>query len=109
MKTAKLEQRRKVANGPEWEARHFAAVANPRGDEVGIVGMIRAWLSYADHHATLHGARIGEDNFLGPEWAAIGSALLSLLNGSLGRLDGGTLDHVIREALTEEDFDPDNL
>jgi 5-methylcytosine-specific restriction endonuclease McrA len=45
-----------------------------------------------------NGGRIGSDGVLGVAWAKIGHQLLTLLCGDLGRLDGGTLDHIIRQA-----------
>lgn len=109
MYTEKLTERRNVANGKEWEWRHFAAVTDPQGIERGIVSLLRGWLAYADEHRAEFSTGIGEDGFLGPYWAEIGSNLLGMLSGSLGRLDGGTLDAVIRETMTAEGLDPDTL
>ena len=44
------------------------------------------------------GGRIGSDSVLGIAWALIGRHLLTLLCGDLGRLDGGTLDGIVRSA-----------
>jgi len=68
-----------------------------------------AWLMYADSHQERFESTIGDDQFLGPEWAKIGAALRELLNGELGRLDGGTLDGVLYDTLKAEGFDPDQM
>ena len=93
----------------EWGNRHLSAIRHPIASERSIVVLLRGWLEYADQHKARFESTIGEDGFLGPEWAKMGSSLLELLNGELGRLDGGTLDSIIREALTAEGFDPDSL
>ena len=93
-----------------WGERHMAAVLGPRdGLEKAFVEMLSGWLRYADAHRGEHESGIGADYVLGPAWAQIGSHLLALLNGSLGRLDGGTLDHLLRGTLEAEGFDPDRL
>jgi len=74
-----------------------------------MVSMIKSWLAYADWHKGRHQSKIGDDGVLGMEWARIGCALRGLLNGECGRLDCGTLDHVIVSALEAEEFDPDNI
>jgi len=106
----RLEQVRPVANGKDWARRHYEAIYKPTGEEVGLIGMLRAWLIHADEHKRNHGSGIGEDGYCGPAWARIGSELIHLLSGPMGRrLDGGTLDSVIREALEAEGFNADNL
>ena len=100
----------RIANHPSYEsvpgywARHRDAVTRPRGAERPIVGMLAAWLLYADLHRERYEAGIGEDYVLGPEWAKIGSAVLGLLNGDCGRLDCGAIDGLIRNVLKAEGF-----
>jgi hypothetical protein len=85
---------------------HQKAMRLPRpGYEAAVVGMFKGWLAYAEAHAGSCGSIIGSDYVLGPEWEAIGQALLGLLNGETGRLDCGTLDREIRAALKEQGFD----
>lgn len=84
-----------------WALRHNAAIRNPEGLERGLMRILRGWEDYADQHRTHFGSLIGEDGFLGPQWEAIGDALRSLLNGSLGRLDGGVLDSAIQTIMNE--------
>lgn len=85
----------------------MSAVNYPRGVEKPFIGMLTAWLEYADTHASNNESGIGEDYVLGPEWETIGRSLLSLLNGSTGRLDCGTLDGLIRSTLVAEGFAED--
>lgn len=99
----------KGPNDNGWATRHISAINAPRGAEVGIVSLLRGWMQYADTHSQRYESGIGEDGVLGDEWVKIGDALLGLLNGELGRLDGGSLDGLIRDTLRAEGFDPDNL
>jgi hypothetical protein len=93
----------------DWHGRHMTAITAPVGHERPIVNLIKAWTDYADQHAHRFESGIGKDYVLGAEWEVIGSALLGLLNGELGRLDGGTLDGFIRNTLKAEGFDPDTM
>ena len=92
-----------------WKQRHLSAITAPKAAEVGIVNMLKAWLSYADSHQERYESGIGDDGVLGPQWAQIGSSLRMLLNGEAGRLDCGTLDSIICDNLTAQGFDPDTL
>jgi hypothetical protein len=95
-------------NTGDWQTRHTGALRKPRGFEAPIVGMISAWAQYADTHRTRYESPIGADGVLGPEWQAIGVAILGLLNGECGRLDCGTLDGFIRDTLTSEGCNGDS-
>jgi len=88
-----------------WKRRHLSAVMRPQGPERGIMDLFQGWLLYADYHKERFKGGIGEDYFLGPEWVKIGLAIRTLLNGELGRLNGGTLDAVILDTLSAEGFD----
>ena len=93
-----------------WAKAHERAALSPNeGFEKALVEMFSGWLRYADIHAGKYESGIGDDGVLGPEWAAIGAALRGLLNGSLGRLDGGTLDALLADTLQAQGFDPDRL
>lgn len=96
-----LDERPTLPNDTGWIDRHMAAVAAPTGFEKGVVGMLRAWLKYADIHHSRYGVTIGTDGVLGPEWESIGDALRGLLNGDCGCLDCGTLDGVILTAMKQ--------
>jgi hypothetical protein len=99
-----------------WKSRHLTAVAEPLGSIYGpekptheraMVLMLRGWLEYAEAQKSAFDSNIGDDYVLGDEWFKIGEALRGLLNGDLGRLDGGTLDTIIADNLNEQGFDPD--
>lgn len=93
-----------------WSLRHFEAVLTPSClFERAIVGMLGGWLLYADAHYKAYSTPIGDDGVLGLEWAAIGAGLLGLLNGHLGRLDGGTLDSILRDTLQANGRDMEAL
>jgi hypothetical protein len=109
MKHADRIERTKGANMGGWQERHVSAIRYPQGVEQGMVSLLRGWLDYADAHMARFESRIGEDYILGPAWAQIGSSVRTLLNGELGRLDGGTLDSLICESLEAEGYNPEEL
>ena len=91
-----------------WRERYLYAVRHPTHEvEMPLLTMIQGWIDYARSHEARFNSRIGDDRVLGDEWFAIGAAMLGLLNGDLGRLDGGTLDTIIRDNLEEQGFDAD--
>jgi len=96
-----------------WQVQHRSAVLNapltyPNPSlEASMVRAIGAWCDYAIAHAAAYERQIGQDYVLGVAWARWGFALRELLNGDLGRLDGGTLDAIIHDNLAEQGFDPD--
>ena len=95
--------------GHDWLARHLGAVITPCTElEKAFVELLSGWLRYADAHQAAYESGIGADYILGPAWTQIGNALVTLLNGDLGRLDGGTLDGLLRCTLTAEEFDGEN-
>ena len=93
-----------AGNLGDWQTRHRAALRHPRGAEAPILGMLTSWLQYADQHREAYESGIGDDYYLGPQWASIGRSLLSVLNGDTGRLDCGTLNALIRDVLVTEGF-----
>lgn len=99
-----------------WKSRHLTAIAEPLGTLYGpekptheraMVLMLRGWIEYAEAHRSAFGSDIGADYVLGDEWFKIGESLRGLLNGDLGRLDGGTLDSIIADNLDQQGFDAD--
>jgi hypothetical protein len=97
-----------MATNFDWKLHHNNALANPIGLEV-IGGIIAHWAEYGFEHQNAYESTLSEDYVLGPAWAKIGEGLLALLNGDLGRLDGGTLDSVIRTSLQAQGWDPDTM
>jgi len=103
--TDRLEYTAKHLKGA-WKQRHLEAIHDPNEEEKGIVSMIEGWLTYAKNYP----GKLGEDWYSGEFWAQIGLNLISLLSVSIGnRLDGQTLDHIIRQTLESEGFDADLL
>ena len=106
----RLFERPKYSNASGWVDQHMQAVSQPRaGLEKTFIEMLSGWLGYADAHSQEYSSSIGEDGVLGAQWAQIGAALRSLLNGDMGRLDCGTLDSLIAKTLESQDFNPDQL
>jgi len=106
------KQRTPTSNG--WEDRHNTAVAdiyNPlhSNREMGMARMLTGWAEYAKDHKARFDSAIGEDYVLGPAWQEIGVALGALLNGDLGRLDGGTLDGFILGTMQENGIDTEQM
>ena len=89
----------------EQERKHYAALASPRtAFECSLRDMIRGWREYADAHKEAYDTELSEDYVLGEDWRVMGQSLLGLLNGELGRYDGGTLDALIRETFRSNGF-----
>jgi hypothetical protein len=88
----------------EWMRRHMMAwELSDAGESTGkmkleatVRDLVIAWARHGEAHRIVHGTNIGEDQYLGFAWKAQAQALLMMLNGELGRLDGGTLDKIIR-------------
>jgi len=91
----------------DWIIRHARAYASPQGAEIGIVGMIKGWVAYAEDYSERYGSEIGSDYVLGGYWASIGFTIRGLLNGELGNLDGGTLDGILVILLSAQGWDCD--
>lgn len=82
---------------------HWAREQHAESLETGV----RAWRQYADAHSDLYSTLIGNDCVLGPAWKAWGKALLDLLNGELGRLEGHATDAWIRRIAEQNGVDLD--
>jgi hypothetical protein len=72
-----------------------------------IVGFITALADYGDAHKERFESDIGDDYVLGKDWMDILKATRGLLNGELGRLDGGTLDGMLCGLATLAGFKPE--
>lgn len=102
-----LAAERKDFKGNGWGRRHVSAWADPQGPELPIRLMFQALASYADTYATRYDSRIGDDGFLGPAWLDMLKSLRTLLNGELGRFDGGTLDGLAHAIADAAGFEPE--
>ncbi len=95
---------KRMPNDTGWQDRHVEALYAPKGFEAPIVGMIAAWAQYADTHAARYESGIGADYVLGVAWHEMGVLIHDLLNGELGRLDGGTLSSFLHTTMRAEGF-----
>lgn len=75
--------------------------------ETAIVAMLKGLNLYEQAYRRQYGEGIATDYVLGPLWETIAHALRGLLNGEIGRLDGGLTDKAICEALESAGFNPD--
>ena len=99
--TAKLER---TSHGSGYAAAHREAISRIASPhlakyrmEAGMVWMLHGLAAWLDGYEARYGSPPGTDGVLGDEGAGkIIEGLLVLLNGELGRLDGGTLDSILR-------------
>ena len=96
----KVEQKAFKEN--QWGKRHIKNWNHPGEIESPIVGLVEAWVTYADRHKKRYYSGIGEDGVLGDGWEKIGDGIRTLFNGELGGLDGGTLDHIMCHIFAQE-------
>lgn len=105
---ATAENLRLVPRTAANAARHLNAVRdsdphekasdpNPLHFERGLLHMIRGLACYAGAHARQYESPIADDGVIGEAWLDALKGVRALLNGELGRLDGGALDHAIVE------------
>jgi hypothetical protein len=101
----------------EWFERHARAVDastellpvlhRREAFESGLMVMLSGLAQYAGAHVRQYGSPVADDAFLGTAWRESLANLRRLLNGELGRLDGGTLDHAILELYKAAGFEGD--
>jgi hypothetical protein len=92
-----------------WGARHRIAWYAPTAVESPIVELFTALAHYADHHQARFESPIGHDRVLGVGWLMIAKAIRIMLNGDLGRLDGGTLDALLFSMTEAAGFEREEL
>jgi len=90
-----------------WAERHLAGWRSPVGFEVALKYMVLALDQYGSEMRRQFGREVGNDGVLGPAYRDIVEAVLTLLNGDLGRLDGGTLDKLVRAIAHENGIELD--
>ena len=99
----------KSFQGNGWGKRHVDAWTLPKGPEKPIRDLILALVDYAEEYEHRYGSKVGDDGFLGPEWARMIRAVRAFLNGETGRFDCGTLDGLLLDlaalhGITEDDL-----
>ena len=77
---------------------HNAAQINPEGVEISLVHCVNFVRSYVNEYILRYGPdqKLSDDYVLGPVYLSMVQNALRLLDGELGRLDGGILDMTIR-------------
>jgi len=90
--------------------RHLHALSGPRdGFEKAIVQGLYGLAEYAAAYEVRFGDAIGTDGVLGVAFAEQLRAWRKLLNGELGRLDGGYLDGAAQAIWHMAGFGPEEL
>jgi len=97
----------KQGSAAQWAERHLAAWRNPEGFEVALKNLILGLNQYGRSMRVEFATLAREDNFLGPAFLEIARSILVLLNGELGRFDGGSLDALVRAIAAENGFELD--
>jgi hypothetical protein len=92
-----------------WTVRHNTALRAPNAKERPIRDMLESWHDYAGNYHNQFDSLIGEDYVLGVAWQSIGESIRTLLNGEIGRLDGGTVDSFILKTLSANGINTENL
>jgi len=84
-----------------WAERHLAAWRDPGGFELALKDLILGLDYYGRRMRKEFNTPPGEDSFLGPAFKDIADSIITLLNGPMGRFDGGTLDALVRAICAE--------
>jgi|1_EtaG_2_1085319.scaffolds.fasta_scaffold09492_1 hypothetical protein len=79
----------------DWIIRHFNAMDNPTSIEAPTVKIFQYLGDAIEAHEERYGTKLANDYILGAAWLEIAKQVRVLLNGELGRLDGGTLDKAL--------------
>ena len=95
------ETESKFGTPARWAERHLAAWRAPEGFEIALKAMIVGLSVYGRETQRQFSSQLGADYFLGPACKEIAEAIIVLLNGDLGRFDGGTLDALVRAICVE--------
>lgn len=95
----------KARTSTQWAGRHAQAWYDPQGFEIALKSMIVGLARYGAEMRAQFGRPAGQDGYLGPALRAMAESILALLNGDIGRFDGGTLDKLIRDICTEHELE----
>ena len=91
----------KRGSAAQWAERHLAAWRDPGGFELALKDLILGLDYYGRRMRKEFNTPPGQDSFLGPAFKNIAASIITLLNGSMGRFDGGTLDAPVRDICAE--------
>ena len=92
-----------------WHYRHDQALADPDAVEAPIVNLLKVLDTYDRQHVTRFGSATANDYVLGAAWLEIAKATRTMLNGDIGRLDGGSLDRILLDLIVTAGFSEDEL
>lgn len=84
---------------PAWRRQHETALAYPDQREIALVKLLDG--------ASAAVVQYGQDGLLRDGVADILKGMRTLLDGDLGRLDGGEVSAIIEQLFAEIGFDPD--
>lgn len=99
-----LEARSRSEN---WAKNHLEAWRRPRPDEEPLKSIIVGIAQYGTRHLDRYSSLIGDDGVLGVAYRDMVLSALTLLNGHLGRFDGGALDALLRAIALENGVELD--
>jgi hypothetical protein len=95
-----------------WQSQHNKATRHDGGfgderklAEFAIVNALNAWQLYGAFHEQRYDSLIGDDGVLGAAWLEMGKSLCQLLDGEIGRLNGGTCWSYIDDTLRRGGFE----
>jgi len=95
----------KTVSADYWKERHARAYRTPRqGVERALRSIIDGLEEYARGHEAANGSKLSEDYILGEYWISAWSDVRGLLNGDIGRFDGGSLDRRLGDIATAGGF-----
>jgi hypothetical protein len=103
-----IDQLKRTPDDPTgYIARHNKAwsLLTCQGFEGALVFGIRSLAAYAAAHEVRYSSKLADDGVLGPAWADALRGFRALLNGELGRLDGGFLDGALCNLYREAGFE----
>tara|TARA_R110000823_G_scaffold106841_1_gene225440 strand:+ start:454 stop:789 length:336 start_codon:yes stop_codon:yes gene_type:complete len=90
---------------------HSDAQINPIGVEISLVHCVNFVRSYVNEYILRYGPdqKLSDDYVLGPVYLSMVQSSLRLLDGELGRLDGGMLDIALRASARVAGFTSEEI
>lgn len=96
---------------PAWHVKaHNEACGDPRGIELGLIGLVAALERYADEYHKSVGIKVGDDGYADTLFLDIVRGINGLLSCETGRLDCGKIsyyltDLALRNGITDKELD----
>lgn len=98
-----------MAGIANWQQRHVSALKSPKGFEAPILSLIEGLQDYRVEYEARYESKIGDDYVLGTSYLRLARTIIELLNGEIGRLDGGSIQRLIRQTLDAAGFSEDEI